>query len=120
MIVAIPALTPVTMPDPVPTLAVPGAELDHAPNKVASLRFVVRPTHTFKVPVIDAGSGLTVYTATLPVESGKVQPVATIVILVRVTVVKPAVVIGTVVKVPEPETTDTVVLLDAVFAPVIL
>lgn len=55
-----PAVTPVTMPVPEPTVATPVLALLHPPPVVASLNVVVCPAHTLSVPVIVAGRGLTV------------------------------------------------------------
>jgi len=57
--VSLPGATPVTMPDRVPTVEIPGLELDHVPGS-ASLRKVVAPTHTEGVPLIGDVNGLTV------------------------------------------------------------
>ncbi len=60
---AVPALIPVTFPDPL-TDALPLLLL-HVPPVVASVRFVVKPAHTADVPVILAGIGF-ILTVTLP------------------------------------------------------
>ena len=52
--VAVPLLTPVTLP-PVPTVAAPAGNELHAPPAVASLSDVALPTHTVAVPDIAAG-----------------------------------------------------------------
>jgi hypothetical protein len=57
-IVVVPAPTPVTIPEEVPTVAVPGRLLVQVPPVVASLRIVVVPGHALSVPVIAAGNGL--------------------------------------------------------------
>ena len=64
-----PVATPVTIPDDVPTVAIPVLLLLHVPPLVASLRVVVKPMQTVAVPLTDAGNGLTVTTtvATQPV-----------------------------------------------------
>ncbi len=59
-IVAVPAATPVTTPVPEPTVAVLVFALIHVPELVASLNVVVAPIQTDAVPVMAAGSGLTV------------------------------------------------------------
>jgi hypothetical protein len=51
VIVAVPALTPVTTPDAVPTIATPVLLLLHVPPVEASARVVVLPTHVVSVPV---------------------------------------------------------------------
>ena len=56
MTTAVPAVTPVTTPAPVPTLAL-ALLLLQVPPVVVSVKVVVRPVHTFKVPVIFAGGG---------------------------------------------------------------
>ena len=62
MITEMPLPMPVTTPE-VPTMALAGILLDHVPPEVASLKDVVDPTQTVGVPVIMAGSALTVITA---------------------------------------------------------
>jgi hypothetical protein len=57
---AVPAVTPDTMPDDEPTVAIAVALLVQVPPVVASPSVVVKPLHTLVAPVIDAGSGLTV------------------------------------------------------------
>lgn len=59
VIVALPVATPVTTP-PVLTIAVAISLLLHAPPAVASVTLVVKPRHTFPLPVIAAGNGLMV------------------------------------------------------------
>lgn len=54
-----PAPTPVTTPV-VPTVAINTLALAHVPPTVASVRLVVKPTHTTPVPVIADGDELTV------------------------------------------------------------
>lgn len=63
--VAVPGATPVTTPVVKSTVAVPVALLTQVPPADASASVVVRPTHTVVVPVISAGSGLTVTTSVL-------------------------------------------------------
>jgi hypothetical protein len=58
VIVAVPATTPVTVPDDIVATAV--LPLLQAPPAVALVRDVVVPGHKAIVPVIAAGSGLTV------------------------------------------------------------
>jgi hypothetical protein len=58
----VPAATPLTVPVPEPTVAMPVALLLHVPPPVALARVVVRNGQTAVVPVIDAGNGLTVIT----------------------------------------------------------
>ena len=60
-----PADWPVTTPDPGTTVATAGVSLLQVPPAVASLKVVVEPWHTVKVPVITAGKGLTI-TARIP------------------------------------------------------
>jgi hypothetical protein len=57
-----PADAPVITP-PVLAVAIEPSALAHVPPVVAELRFVVSPTQIVGVPVIAAGSGLTVTTA---------------------------------------------------------
>ena len=67
----VPAVTPVTTPEPEPTVAL-ALLLLQVPVPVASLSVVVRPTQTFMVPVIEAGSGLMVTKVVL------IQPVGNV------------------------------------------
>lgn len=62
MIVAVPAVTPLTVPEPEPIVATAVLLLLHAPNGEASASVVVDDTQTVGVPVIVAGKGLTVNT----------------------------------------------------------
>ncbi len=55
-----PAVTPVAIPEADPIVATPVLPLLHVPPGVASPREVVNPTQTDSVPVIGAGSGVTV------------------------------------------------------------
>lgn len=57
--VALPPVTPVTIPVDEPTVAIAVLLLAHVPPP-ASLRVVVLPAHTVATPVIAPGSGLTV------------------------------------------------------------
>ena len=71
MIIAVPALTPVTTPEPDTTVATNGSLLPQVPPALASLSVVDDPTHTEDTPVIAAGSGFTVKIAEMlqPVDS---------------------------------------------------
>ena len=60
MISAVPGISPLTKPVAETTGATVGLALLQKPVPVRSLNVVVDPTHTFVVPVITAGSGLTV------------------------------------------------------------
>jgi hypothetical protein len=60
VISTVPAVTPVTTPVPVATVAIAGLALDHVPPAVALLSVVVRPGQTINVPVIAAGAVFTV------------------------------------------------------------
>ena len=55
----VPAVTPVTTP-PAVMVATTGVALLHVPPAVTLLKVVVEPMQTLVVPVIAAGSGLTV------------------------------------------------------------
>lgn len=59
-IIGVPVANPATIPVPAPTDPSAGLLLLHVPPVVPSLNVVVEPTHTFVVPVITAGLGLTV------------------------------------------------------------
>lgn len=58
--VAVPAATPDTKPEPEPTVATADVEDTHVPGVVTLDNVVLPPTHTAAVPVIAAGSGCTV------------------------------------------------------------
>ncbi len=60
VIVAVPAVPPVTTPEVEFTLAVPDALLVQVPPVGVLLKVVVNPEHTVAVPVIDDGVGCTV------------------------------------------------------------
>lgn len=62
MIVEVPAVTPITIPEEDPTVAFE-LLLVQLPVPVASFSVVVKPAQTFIVPVIVAGSGFTVTAA---------------------------------------------------------
>jgi hypothetical protein len=68
--VAVPAVTPLTVPEPEPIVATALLLLAHAPDGDALASVVVDATHTVGVPVMVAGNGLTVNTDVV------VQPVA--------------------------------------------
>ena len=53
--VAVPGVTPETIPVPDPMAAEDGFVLDHVPPVVTSANGVVEPTHTWFDPVIAAG-----------------------------------------------------------------
>ena len=68
MIVAVPPETPVTSPEPVPTVAIDVELLVHTPPLVASLNVDVAEVQSVVVPVILAGVliTVTVFTAAAP------------------------------------------------------
>lgn len=59
VMVAVPAVIPVTIPERDPMEATPGLLLDHVPGPESD-KIVVAPTHTAEAPEISAGEGLTV------------------------------------------------------------
>ena len=63
VMVAVPAVTPVTKPVDDPTVAIVVEPLLHVPPPVASLSVVVVAIHTCVVPVIEGGSAFTVTVA---------------------------------------------------------
>jgi hypothetical protein len=63
MILAVPAVRPDTIPVPAPTVATAVLLLLHAPPVLVVLSVVVWPTQALVLPVIAAGSGLTVTSA---------------------------------------------------------
>ena len=69
--VDVPDDTPVTIPVDEPIIAIPVLPLAHVPPP-ASLKVVVKPTHTVAVPVIDEGNGLNVTTIVV------IHPVASV------------------------------------------
>ena len=56
----VPAPMPLTMPEELPTVAMPGQAALHEPNGVELPSVVVVPAHKDVVPVIAAGTGWTV------------------------------------------------------------
>ena len=60
VIVAQPADTPLTIPVDAPIVAIDGMALVQTPPATESLSVVVEPGHTLNVPIIGAGTGLTV------------------------------------------------------------
>jgi len=62
VIAAVPEIAPLAMPDEAPIAATEGVPLLHVPPVEASLRTVIPPGQSVNVPVIAAGSGLTVTT----------------------------------------------------------
>lgn len=83
VMVAIPAVTPVTIPVDDPTVAIPGALLVHVPPVTPSLSVVARPMHTCVTPVIAVG---TVFTVTVAVA---LQPAAIVYVIPAVPAVMP-------------------------------
>ena len=69
VIVAVPgagvAETPVTIPVPIPMLAIVGSLLVHVPPAVGCVRVVVRPSQTDVAPPMGAGAAVTVATTVL-------------------------------------------------------
>ena len=100
MIVAVPAKTPVTKPLPEPTVATVVVPLLHVPPVVASLKLVVKPAQTFKVPVIAEGNGLTVKIAVV------IQPVGKVYVIVALPLATPVIT-----PVPEPAVAIVISLL---------
>lgn len=60
VIVGVPAATPVTIPEELPTVASARLLLVHVPPETALVNVVVNPTHTLVVPEKEPGEGLTV------------------------------------------------------------
>ena len=58
--VVVPASTPLTTPEPVPIVATRVLLLVQLPPVAASVKDVVKPTHTLVVPVMADGNGFTV------------------------------------------------------------
>lgn len=59
MILQLPAVTPVTMPDAEPTVAIDAFELVHAPPATVLLNRVVLPVPTVVIPVMAGIDGPT-------------------------------------------------------------
>jgi len=60
LMVVVPEVTPVTMPDDEPTVATSVLELDHVPAPGPDDNATADPIQVFSVPVIAVGTGLTV------------------------------------------------------------
>lgn len=60
VMVAVPALTPVTRPEDEPTVAKPVDPLVHTPPDMASVNEVLRPAHTLVAPEMGPGAVVTV------------------------------------------------------------
>ena len=78
-----PAVIPVATPELEPIVAKVTSLLAHVPATVASVRLVVDPSHTFSVPPIAAGEGLTVTGVVI------LQPVLMVYVIVAVPAVPP-------------------------------
>ena len=59
MILQLPAVTPVTIPDEEPTVAIAVLELDHEPPVTVLLKMVVLPVPTVVMPVMAGIDGPT-------------------------------------------------------------
>ena len=70
--VGLPAAPPLTIPDTIPTVACTVLLLLQLPPPVVSDKVVVEPTHTTGVPLIAAGTGLTVTVAVVKQPVGNV------------------------------------------------
>src|ERR1700733_9623913 len=81
--VAVLAATPLTTPVEEPTVAVVRSLLLHVPPLVPLVKFVVEPTHTAAVPLIAAGTLLTVTAAVA------IQPVDNAYVMVAVLAATP-------------------------------
>ena len=92
-----PVATPVTVPDPVPTVAIPVFRLLHTPPPLTSDKLILKPGHTGMLPVIFAGNGFTVTIA----EFVLAQPVGNVYVIIAVPVASPL-------TIPDPEPTDAV------------
>ena len=106
--VVVPAATPVTTPVPPITVATDEVLLVQVPPALVLPRVVVKPAHTFMVPVMAAGNGLTVTAiviwqpvvgniydivavpADIPVTIPLVKPITAAVVLLLVHVPPPA------------------------------
>jgi hypothetical protein len=79
----VPAVTPVTIPEAAPIVAMLVLPLSHVPPAEASVSVVVRPIHTVAVPPMDAGNGLTVTIVVV------VQPLVNVKVMAAVPAVSP-------------------------------
>ena len=61
----VPAATPVTIPEELPTVAIEASLLVQLPTPPELLKVVVAPVHTVVVPVMPAGEPLTTNVAVL-------------------------------------------------------
>ena len=68
----VPSAMPVTIPEPVPTVAIALLLLLHEPPGVISINVIVLPIHTLPGPVIGAGTVFTVTVAVLTHAAGVV------------------------------------------------
>jgi len=96
---AVPGVTPLTTPAPVPTVATERLPLAHVPVP-KSLKDVVAPAHMEAVPDIDEGNGLTV------IITARVQPVDAVKVIVDVPDIIPPTI-----PVPDPTVAVEVALL---------
>ena len=71
--VAVPADTPVTIPELMPIVAIVVAVLVQVPPPTASVSGVVAPIHTVIIPVMAAGTGLTVTVSTAAQPDGNAE-----------------------------------------------
>ena len=83
--VAVPAATPVKMPD-VPTVATLVLLLAHVPPTVADESAVEAPTHTVDKPVIAAGAAITVTTTDVPQPPLKTYEIVVVPAVIPVTI----------------------------------
>ena len=60
VIIAVPAIKPVIIPEELPAKAIPGADDDHVPPPVASDKVIVSPSHKLDGPDMDGTVALTV------------------------------------------------------------
>ena len=72
-----PVDTPVTTPDVVPTVAIPGLPLVHEPPAEASVKLIEPPMHTPDGPVIEPTTGA-VLTVTMAMAAEAPHPVVTV------------------------------------------
>ena len=83
MIIAVPVVTPLTVPVPEPMVAIEVLPLVHAPPAEISVKAIEAPVHTTDGPVMLAGNELTVATTVAK------QPAAVVYVIVTVPVVNP-------------------------------
>jgi hypothetical protein len=125
VIVAVPFVTPVTMPEPSVTVATDVLLLLHVPPPVPSLSVVVAPAHTVVIPVIPTGGACTATATVARQPVGRVYVINTLPVdsPVTIPVEEPTIAISVLPLLQVPPTerslSDVVVPVQILVAPVI-